>query len=106
MRQPQGEGSFVAFGDELPLLDRQWLTRLTNAHNYEFPELWRLLNYYEGQQPPSYMHPELLATLDDRVRHLVIDWPRQVVDALEERIDLDGFRLGIDPWCVRVRAVT
>jgi hypothetical protein len=66
----------VAFGDELPLLDRQWLTRLTNAHNYEVPELWRLLNYYEGQQPLSYMHPELLATLDDRVRQLVINWPR------------------------------
>jgi hypothetical protein len=72
--------------DELPLVDRQWLTRLTNAHNYEWPELVRLLNYYEGQQPLSYMHPELLATLDDQAR--------QVVDALEERIDLDGFRLG------------
>lgn len=40
------------------------------------------------------MHPELLATLDDRVRQLVINWPRQVVDALEERLDLEGFRLG------------
>ena len=28
------------------------------------------------------------------MRQLVINWPRQVVDALEERIDLDGFRLG------------
>jgi hypothetical protein len=56
-------------------------------------ELWRLLNYYEGQQPLSYMHPELLATLDDRVRQLVVNWSRQVVDALEERIDLEGFRL-------------
>jgi hypothetical protein len=82
------------FSNELPILDRQWLTRLANAHNYEIPELWRLLNYYEGQQPLSYMHPELLATMDDRVRQLVINWPRQVVDALEERIDLDGFRLG------------
>lgn len=51
-------------------------------------------NYYEGQPPLSYMHLELLATLDDRVRQLVINWPRQVVDVLEERIDLDGFRLG------------
>ncbi|GAB3459198.1 phage portal protein [Actinophytocola sediminis] len=84
----------MAVGDELSLVDRQWLTRLTNAHNYEVPELWRLLNYYEGQQPLSYLHPELLTTLDDRVRQLVINWPRQVVDALEERIDLDGFRIG------------
>jgi hypothetical protein len=87
----------VAFGDELPLQDRQWITRLANAHNRELGELARLRNYYEGQQPLSYMHPELLETLDDRVRQVVVNWPRLVVDALEERIDLTGFRLGGRP---------
>jgi hypothetical protein len=69
----------------------------TNAHNYEVPELWRLLNYYEGRQPLSYMRPELLAMLDDRVRQVVVNWARLVVDALEERIDLTSFRLGRKP---------
>jgi hypothetical protein len=78
------------FGDELPLQDRQWITRLSNAHNRELAELAKLRDYYEGQQPLSYMHPELLDTLDDRVRQVVVNWPQLVVDALEERIDLTG----------------
>jgi len=70
---------------------------LTNVHNAELPELWRLLNYYEGRQPLSYMHPELLATLDDRLRQMVVNWARLVVEAVEERIDLTSFRLGGKP---------
>ena len=36
-------------------------------------------------------------TLDERVHQVVINWSRLVVDALEERIDLQGFRLGGQP---------
>ena len=42
------------------------------------------------------MHPELLRELQGRVRQLVINWPRLVVDSLEERLDVEGFRLGDD----------
>ena len=49
--------------------------------------------YYEGKQPLSYMAPELLRELEGRVRQVVINWPRLVVDALEERLDVEGFRL-------------
>lgn len=52
-----------------------------------------LLRYYEGRQSLSHVHPALLATVDDRVRQAAINWLRLVVDALEERINLDGFRL-------------
>lgn len=52
--------------------------------------MWRLLNYYEGRQPLSYMHPE---TLDERVRMWVVNWARLVVGALEEHIDHTSFRL-------------
>ena len=51
-------------------------------------------DYYDGEQPLSYMQPELLAELDGRVRQVVIHWPQLVVDALEERLDVEGFRLG------------
>ncbi|OXM53762.1 MULTISPECIES: phage portal protein [Amycolatopsis] len=87
----------MATGDVPSAIDMQWINRLTLAHNYELPELRRLLDYYEGRQKLSYMHPELEATLDERVRQVVINWPRLVVDALEERIDLNGFRLGGKP---------
>ncbi|WP_027944036.1 phage portal protein [Amycolatopsis taiwanensis] len=87
----------MAIGDVPSEIDQQWLTRLVHRHNAELPELRRLLEYYEGQQRLSYMHPELMDTLDERVRQVVINWPRLVVDALEERIDLQGFRLGGKP---------
>ncbi|MEU4254368.1 hypothetical protein AB0F15_43955 [Amycolatopsis sp. NPDC026612] len=87
----------VAVGDVPSPIDQQWINPLILAHNYELPELRRLLEYYEGRQRLSYMHPELVDTLDERVRQVVINWPRLVVDALEERIDLQGFRLGGQP---------
>ena len=49
--------------------------------------------YYEGKQGLAYMHPELLVELGDRVKQVVVNWPRLVVDALEERLDVEGFRL-------------
>lgn len=49
-----------------------------------------LLDYYEGAQKLSYLHLELVDTLAERIRQVVINWPRLVVDALEERIDLQG----------------
>lgn len=87
----------MAIGDLPSETEQQWITRLVLAHNTELPELHNLLAYYEGRQRLSYMHPELIDTLDERVRQVVINWPRLVVDALEERIDLQGFRLGGQP---------
>lgn len=58
------------------------------------PELAKWQAYYDGEQPLSYMQPELLAELEGRVRQVVINWPQLVVDSLEERLDVEGFRLG------------
>src|SRR3954468_16408131 len=49
-------------------------------------------SYYEGTQPLSYLAPEIQAELSDRMRQLVINWPQLVVDALDERLDVEGFR--------------
>src|SRR5256886_10397287 len=49
-------------------------------------------SYYEGTQPLSYLAPEIQSELSDRMRQLVINWPQLVVDALEERLDVEGFR--------------
>ena len=77
--------------------DLQWLTHLIRCHDAELPELRRLNSYYEGKQPLSYMAPELQQELQETVRQVVINWPRLVVDSLEERLDVEGFRFPDEP---------
>lgn len=75
----------------------QWLKHLIACHDKELPELRRLNSYYEGKQPLSYMAPELQAELQETVRQVVINWPRLVVDSVEERLDVEGFRFPGEP---------
>ncbi|TQM83241.1 SPP1 Gp6-like portal protein [Saccharothrix saharensis] len=76
------------------LTPTRWVARLARLHNAQLPELELLDSYYEGEQSLSYMHPELIRRLDGRVRQVVINWAQLVVDSLDERLDLTGFRLG------------
>lgn len=69
-----------------------WLKRLMAAHDTDLPQLRLMDSYYEGTQPLSYLAPEIQAELSDRMRQLVINWPQLVVDALDERLDVEGFR--------------
>jgi hypothetical protein len=59
----------------------------------EHAELRKLNRYYEGDQPLCYMAPALQQELGDRITQLVINWPRMGVDAYENRLDVEGFRL-------------
>ncbi|MEV5138437.1 phage portal protein [Streptomyces syringium] len=70
----------------------EWLKHLIKCHDEEKRELKLLDLYYEGAQPLSYMAPELLAELDERVRQVVVNWPQLVADSIEERLDVEGFR--------------
>ncbi|MFL4904828.1 phage portal protein [Streptomyces sp. MMS24-I2-30] len=72
--------------------ESNWLKHLISCHDKERSELERLNAYYEGTQPLSYMAPELQVELQETVRQVVINWPRLVVDSLEERLDVEGFR--------------
>ena len=74
--------------------EMEWLKHLIKCHDKELKDLRRLDEYYEGEQPLSYMAPELIQELDERVRQVVIEWPRLVVDSVEERLDVEGFRFG------------
>ncbi|MEV6159408.1 phage portal protein [Nonomuraea sp. NPDC052129] len=80
----------------LDLSPLEWLTRLKRRHESELPTLRALNAYFDGCQPLAYMHPELLLELGDRIRQVVINWPELVVEAVEERIDLEGFRRDSD----------
>jgi hypothetical protein len=77
--------------------DLGWLKHLISCHDKEMPALKRLNSYYEGTQPLSYMAPELQQELQETVRQVVINWPRLVVDSLEERLDVEGFRFPKEP---------
>lgn len=75
------------------LTPEQWLKRLETAHNEELPALKNLNAHFEGTQPLNYLHPELLRELDNRLQQVVINWPELVVDCLDERLDVEGFRV-------------
>lgn len=77
----------------LPESDGAWVTRLRTQHDAQLGVLKKLDAYYEGRQPLSYMHPEILAEVGDRIQPVIIFWPQLVIDALEERLDVEGFRL-------------
>lgn len=70
------------------------VTRLTMRHDAEIPELQRYDRYYEGSQGLSYMHPDILREVADRIQPVIIYWPQMVVDSVEERLRLEGFKTG------------
>lgn len=59
-------------------------------------DLEKFERYYNGRQPLAYMHPDLQRELAPRIQQVVINWPQLVVDSVEERLDVEGFRLAGD----------
>lgn len=53
-------------------------------------------DYFRGDQPLSFLHPEIAAEMGSRLRNLSINYCRVAVAAVEERLDVVGFRLGKD----------
>ncbi len=75
-----------------PLLDRvNALSRKIDAADRRLHYLDR---YYEGTQPLSFLAPEVKAQVGDRLTSLVINWPRAIVDSVQRRCTVEGFRLG------------
>jgi len=72
--------------------ERATIDRLARLHDNEMGELEAYDRYYEGTQPLSYMHPEILLEVADRIRPVVIFWPQMAVDSIEERLRLEGFK--------------
>lgn len=77
----------------MDLTPQQWLKRLEQSHSAELPALKKLNDHFQGTQPLNYLNPELLAELDNRLQQVVINWPELVVDCLDERLDIEGFRV-------------
>lgn len=77
----------------LPTTPDEWRVRLAALHDKELPRLRELNDEYELRSKRMYMHPEIFRELGDRLQQVVIAWPQLVVDSLEERLDVEGFRL-------------
>lgn len=56
--------------------------------------LRHLDNYYAGAQPLAFLAPEVRAEVGDRLSSLVINWPRTIVDSVQRRCYVEGFRVG------------
>lgn len=70
----------------------QLLARMTGFE----PQLKLMNQYYTGTQQLSFLAPEVQRAVQRRIRSLAINWCRLVVNSLEERLDVDGFRLAAD----------
>lgn len=60
------------------------------------PSMLQYQDYYESTQLMSYMRPEHLLALGDRIRPVRLGWPAITVDRIRERLSVEGFRYGTD----------
>lgn len=49
--------------------------------------------YYSGTQPLAFLHPQVQRSTAGRLTNVVVNWPRVIVGAVEERLDVEGFRI-------------
>lgn len=74
------------------LTDVEWFSRLNyrRASQIAMSRAW--WQYYDLEQPMSYV-ARILLEQDYRFPPLMIAWPELAIDSLEERLDVEGFRL-------------
>jgi hypothetical protein len=53
-----------------------------------------LNRYYTATQPIQFLHEEVREQTNGRLKCLAINWARVIVGAIEERLDVEGFRVG------------
>mgnify|MGYP001761242265 FL=1 len=68
--------------------------RMTGLLRREMRQLKRNDDYFEGEQPLKFLAPEIEQQLGTRIAELVVNLPRLGVDAYEQRLDIEGFRIG------------
>jgi hypothetical protein len=69
---------------------------LSTKLDEQMPLLDNYDRYFDGKMPLSFLAPEIAAATEGRLRPLTIPWPQVVIGAVEERCDVEGFRVGED----------
>lgn len=79
----------------LELTDDEWFARLSRRRQDQQATGRRLWEYYDNEQPLAYI-AKILAEQGDRFPAMKVNWSGLVVDSIEERLDVEGFRVGAD----------
>jgi hypothetical protein len=67
------------------------LSRQLAAANTDYDKWDR---YYSGDQPLSFLAPEVAAQTGNRLSPMVINWPETITDSVNRRLKLEGFTVG------------
>lgn len=70
------------------------LNNLARRHDAEIGELEALDAVYEGAEGLTYMHPEIWREAGDRIQPVTIFWAQLAIDAIVERLYLQGIKSG------------
>jgi hypothetical protein len=68
------------------------LKNLLTALDHSRAYLAKYDAYLENEQPIKFIAPALQEEFGERITALIINWPRLVTSAFEERLDVEGFR--------------
>lgn len=71
-----------------------WITRLTRGLDARAPEMERYEDYYEGRHPLLFATSLYRRTFGQLFRGFADNFCGVVVDAVEERLNVEGFRVG------------
>lgn len=74
-----------------------WLTQLHRRLMVRAPEVRHFENAYDGKLPLEFATPEYRLELAKMVAGVSDNWMALVVDAVEERLHVEGFRMSDDP---------
>lgn len=74
----------------------EWRLELAHKLDTTRPAMVKANNYYNGTQPLAFIDPEMRRQLGRRLVEVTVNWPRLIIDSLEERLDVEGFRLARD----------
>lgn len=77
----------------LELAEDQWFARLNTRRIQQSFETARYWEYYDNEQPLAFIS-RILVEQGDRFPPLRVNWSALAVDSVEERLDVEGFRLG------------
>jgi len=80
--------------EALPTTPLGWMTRLEKDLNADQNRLSVYNDYYEGRHPLAFATPKFRDAFGYNFREFADNWMALVVDAVEERLNVEGFRLG------------
>jgi hypothetical protein len=80
--------------EPVPTTPLEWMKRLEKKLNADQRDLSIYNDYYEGRHPLSFVTPKFRDAFGLSFREFADNWCQVVPDAVEERLNVEGFRVG------------